>query len=633
VLVSSLGTFASGCVSLRRTEDAASSSATRCAAGETKDEFDYVVIGSGAGGGPLAANLARAGFRVLLLEAGGDEPSLEYDVPAFHARASEDERYAWNFFVRHYTDDDQQERDPKYCRDRDGVLYPRCSTLGGCTAHNAMILMYPHDQDWDRIAEATGDSSWRNESMRGYFERLERCRHPVDDARGHGFAGWLATSVPDPLLLARDPLAQRLLFQAVTISAGALQGWLDRLVKRLRKGIDPNSRRFAEENGEGVCMMPMTMDEGKRVGSREYVRHVQKSCGDRLVVLTHALATRVLLDASKRATGVEYLQGQHLYGADPGFRREGDAPARIANATREVIVCAGAFNTPQLLKLSGIGPRQELSCLRIPVAVDLPGVGENLQDRYEVSVVARTRQEFSLMQGMTLRPPARGEEDDPPLREWRRAKGPYTTNGSVVSLVKRSTPDVPQPDLFLFLLLGWFRGYFPGYSQDIAAHKDRFTWAILKGHSQNAQGHVMLRSKDPRDTPAINFRYFEGAGADEDLDAVVEGIETVRKINDGCRDIVEEEILPGPRFRTRDELRQYVRDHAWGHHACGTCKMGLATDRMAVVDSRFAVHGTRNLRVVDASIFPKIPGFFIACAVYMISEKAFDTIVADAAGS
>ena len=157
-----------------------------------KADCEYIVVGSGAGGGTVAARLAEAGRKVILLEAGGDPKELagadavskegrlpcDYDVPAFHAFASENEAMKWDYFVRHYADLDTQKLDPKYSADYDGqavdgVLYPRAGTLGGCTAHNAMILVYPHNADWDYIADLTGDSSWGASKMRTYFERLE----------------------------------------------------------------------------------------------------------------------------------------------------------------------------------------------------------------------------------------------------------------------------------------------------------------------------------------------------------------------------------------------------------------------------------------------------------------------------
>jgi choline dehydrogenase len=627
----------SGCASLLAGRaEPAPAAALHCAPAASDGNFDYVVVGSGAGGGPLAANLALAGFNVLLLDAGGDDDFPDYEVPAFHARASEDKRFAWNFFVRHYADDSQQKRDAKFFAAQNGVLYPRCATLGGCTAHNAMILIYPHNSDWDYIAELTGDSSWGSDNMRYYFERLERCEYPQftqPDSR-HGWSGWLPTNVADPLLIVRDTSVQVISIAALGESLGPADAKITTAAQRLKNGLDPNGWQFAQQHGEGVCMTPLTTHQGRRVGSREYIEKVRDACPKRLVIRTHALATRVLFDDSNLATGVEYLAGEHLYRADPQSRLAVAGERLSVAAKREVILCAGAFNTPQLLKLSGIGPRQELEQHGLRVRVDRPGVGENLQDRYEISVVTQMKRDFSLMKGMKLRPPLPGEDPDPPYREWLSGGGPYTTNGAVVSMIKRSFPDRPEPDLFMFGLLGSFKGYFPGYSRNIAQQEDLFTWAILKAHTNNTAGRVMLRSNDPRDMPEINFNYFAGGAlAEDDLAAVAEGLETVRRINRQCAPIVAREIIPGEDVASAEQVRQFIKDNAWGHHACGTCKMGPVTDPMAVVDSRFKVHGVHGLRVVDASVFPKIPGFFIASAVYMASEKARDAIVEDANSS
>jgi choline dehydrogenase len=239
---------------------------------------------------------------------------------------------------------------------------------------------------------------------------------------------------------------------------------------------------------------------------------------------------------------------------------------------------------------------------------------------------------FSSIAGMKFRPPKPGEEPDPQFAAWRHGEGPYTTNGAVVSMIKRSSTAQPEPDLFLFGLLGNFRGYYPGYSADIARGQNYFTWAVLKAHSNNSAGRVSLRSADPRDVPDVNFHYFDegSAGGEEDLAAVVAGVQTVRRITARAADIIEEEVVPGPGVDTPEAIRRFVEDEAWGHHASCTCKMGPATDSGAVVDSNFRVHGTRNLRVVDASVFPRIPGFFIVSSVYMISEKASDVIIEDA---
>ena len=210
-------------------------------------------------------------------------------------------------------------------------------------------------------------------------------------------------------------------------------------------------------------------------------------------------------------------------------------------------------------------------------------------------------------------------------------KGPYTTNGAVVSMIKRSSSKQPEPDLFIFGLLGSFKGYFPGYSRCIAQEEDLFTWTILKAHTHNTCGQrdVAFQRSDGGAGDQLPLLRWRGGG-DADLAAVVDGLKTARCINGRCREIIAEEVLPGHDVTTDDQIRRYIKDNAWGHHACGTCKMGPASDPLAVVDSRFRVHGLRNLRVVDASIFPKIPGFFIVSSVYMVSEKASDVIIEDA---
>jgi len=297
-----------------------------------------------------------------------------------------------------------------------------------------------------------------------------------------------------------------------------------------------------------------------------------------------------------------------------------------------VILCAGTFNSPQILKLSGIGPKEELEAHGINVLIDLPGVGENLQDRYEVSVLTEMKSDFTYY-GM-CRP---GQVDDPCYAQWLQGEGPYTGVGTPNTILLKSNAAIqsgsPDPDLFIINGAGAaFKGYYPGYSQDIAAITDQFVWVVLKGHTLNRAGTVKLRSADPRDTPAINFHYFD-EGSDktlEDLAAMVEGIEFARRMNTRIEDISTGELIPGPQAKSREELADFVRNEAWGHHAASTNKIGPKEDPMAVVDGDFRVHGTRNLRVVDASVFPRIPGYFILAPIYMISEKASDVILASA---
>ncbi len=619
-------------------------------------EFDYIVVGSGAAGGTLAARLAEAGSSVLLLEAGGDSRQLsgtndyqpginrlpdDYDVPAFHGFASENDAMRWDFFVRHYASEELQARDPKYVRDYrgepvNGVLYPRAGTLGGCTAHNAMIFVYPHNADWDGIANLTGDASWNAEAMRHYFMRLENCHHrPIErwlakvgvNRSRHGWDGWLQVekAIPPAAALRDHGLLQVLLESAATAFDDIGQP-VERLHDLVEAKADPNDWRLVSENAVGVRYTPLTTRNHARMGARERVLETAQKYPDRLRIELDALVTRVILDEQNRATGVEYLKGERLYRAH-GQPATTPGVLSQAQATREVILCGGAFNTPQLLMLSGIGPREVLAPLGITVRIELPGVGKNLQDRYEVGVVNRMSfDHWKILEGLTF---SRG---DRAYQEWAaQREGLYTSNGAVLAAILKSQPERPLPDLFCFALLGLFGGYFPGYSAAEVTKPNYLTWAILKAHTQNRAGEVVLRSADPRDTPLINFHYFdEGSDtAGEDVQSVVAGIHFVRQLTAKLKSegLIAEEEQPGDALQTDDELMDFVRNTAWGHHASCSCAIGPRADG-GVLDSDFRVHGAEALRVVDASVFPRIPGFFIASAVYMAAEKAADVILA-----
>jgi choline dehydrogenase len=634
-------------------------------------DFDYIIVGSGAGGGPLAANLARAGFRVMLLEAGGDPCAnselgrLIYEVPIFHGLSTEFDECRWDYFVRHYADDERQDQDSKIVKEDpinhsevNGIWYPRAGTLGGCTAHNAMITVTPQNCDWDQIAQITGDSTWRAEYMNRYFARLEDCHYQPrpgsakyivrgllwsafallrrrkdwrDWAHGHGFNGWLPTSEADTRLILKDGALLELLLNAIKL---AFKKGIENPLVSLLTRLDPNDLRNSIDMREGLAFTPMAVAQGKRKGPRELLLATRQRYPNNLTIQLHSLATRILFERT-RAVGVEFYEGKHLYEADPEARRgvAGAPPSftiRQAFASREVIIAAGAFNSPQLLKLSGIGPKQELAQFGIDTVVDLPGVGENLQDRYEVGVVSEFPRPFVLLEGASFAPPKPGGPKDPFFLMWEKGEGIYASNGVLLGILKRSDRKRAEPDLYIFGLPGFFAGYKPGYSELFERQRNRFTWAILKAYTNNNAGRVMLQSKDPRKWPRIDFHYFSEGNDHEgdDLDSIVHGVQFVREMNQTLGAI--QEICPGPAYDTPQRLREFIQNEAWGHHASCTNKIGSHRDKYAVLDSRFRVRGTQGLRVVDASVFPKIPGYFIVSAIYMISEKASDVIIEDA---
>jgi choline dehydrogenase-like flavoprotein len=386
-----------------------------------------------------------------------------------------------------------------------------------------MIFMAPNDADWDNIAEATGDASWRAENMRRYFERLEDCRYRplrrliafatggLVNPAGHGWKGWLTSERPLPARAIADLKLIGVIRDAIEadLAGGRAIGWarakwLRRMAERLGRtligGDDPNDRRTQGRLSDGLCKVPLATSSGSRRGARERLLEAVRKYG--LRVEYDALATRIVLDEDNRAVAIEYLKGRNLYRASPTPSPEAGA-VRRADARREVIVAGGAFNTPQLLMLSGVGPKDHLAALGVDARVHLEGVGANLQDRYEIGVIHKAAQPWACLEGVEF------AVGDPAYRAWLSGQGMYVSNGAAVAFSLRSGVARQDPDLFVMALVTRFSGYFPGYSEVIRASRDDITFSILKAHTNNRGGTVRLATTDPRDPPRIDFKYFE----------------------------------------------------------------------------------------------------------------------------
>ncbi|CAG8221580.1 unnamed protein product [Penicillium salamii] len=632
-------------------------------------DYDYVVVGTGPGGGPLAARLAIAGYKVLILDAGDDQGNATRQmVPALQLQSTEYEPMRWDYFVNHYSNLTRQEEDSKMTyrtpagdlhvgknapagSEPLGILYPRAGTLGGCSAHNAMITIYPYENDWEQLASVTGNDSWSAANMRQYFERLERNRYLPSSLAGHGFEGWLTTSLTDLRLVIEDQKLLSLILAAATAAGQSLLGKIINTVTGLAEVLlrDLNNPLPTRDYDEGPYQVPLAVDvpEYKRTGPRDFLlktANAVNSDGSRkyhLDIQLNTLVTNVRFDTSgpkPHATGVDYLLGESLYRADPRASRTsaGGTPGSVS-AAREVILAAGSFNTPQLLKLSGIGPKKELAKFGISALVDLPGVGSNMQDRYEVGSVGKSPTDFVLTSKCTfmytMPDPCLDQYENDPL-----FKGTYTTNGIAIAVVRKSSVAEDEPDLLISGAPVNFPGYYPNYSYEGLKDAQHWTWITLKARSRNNAGTVELRSTDPRDMPIINFNSFDSGvttdGADEkDLQAIYEAMQFSREI---YNDLIPldggfEEVWPGPNVTTESEMKDFIKQEAWGHHACCTAAIGADDDPQAVLDADFRVRGVEGLRVVDASSFPRIPGYYVALPIYMISEKAAEVIIADAA--
>lgn len=303
-----------------------------------------------------------------------------------------------------------------------------------------------------------------------------------------------------------------------------------------------------------------------------------------------------------------------------------------------MIISAGAFNTPQLLKLSGIGPSAELKSFNIPVVTDLSGVGTNLQDRYESGVTSKTDTDFAATSKCTFNRPG---TSDPCLAQWQanpNDRGVYGSDGFAAAIVKKSAVSIGD---ILITSSSADQWHVEATTQGIQTMQSqtpntgpgpssKHTPATVPEPSPSSRQIQVICQKSTSTTLTLELPPM--VANTRDLDAAVEGLQIARKFAADLPPVfsVNFTVFPGTAVATQDQMRDYVKDNVWGHHASCACPIGADNDPMAVLDRNFNVRGVDGLRVVDASVFPRIPGIFIAVPVYMISEKAADVILATA---
>ena len=481
-------------------------------------------------------------------------------------------------------------------------------------------------------------TNFRPENMRKYFVRIENNHHVPPGTPGHGFNGYLDIRVNEKDVLASQSHSV-IMLQAAAKLLGQDPNKIYDLVQRDLNNNNPN-----KDQETGIFGFPAHYDmNGKRVSARNPVAQVSQARNAdgapkyKLTLQLATLATKVLFSNSTmpgkkpQAIGVEYLKGKSMYRADPRSSKAGNGQLGRAYATKDIIISGGTFNSPQLLKLSGVGPKEELAKFGIPLVVDLPGVGTNLQDNYEIGVISHATTEF-ISSGPQC---TYGQGQDPCFEVWNQTgKGPYVRGPLDSIMLKTSKARYGERDLFMWGDAGAFRGFWPQGANQGYANLDpptTFGFSMAKMHPSGRLGTVNLRSADPRDVPEINFRFFEDADGDSDLQAMAEGIEFGRKVFDSVGAPIGPFVETDPCAGNRTcDVKDWIRTQAWSHHATSSCAIGGDNDTMAVLDSRFRVRGVSGLRVVDASSFPRVPGAFPVVPTFIISEKASDVILEDA---
>jgi choline dehydrogenase len=528
------------------------------------ETFDFIIVGAGSAGCVLADRLTASGrHRVLLLEAGPSNWHPWLHIPLGFGRLFTDKRYNWC-----YATEPQPE-----CHNRQ-VIAPRGKVLGGSSSINGLIYIRGQAEDFNHWRQL-GNAGWSFDDVLPYFRKAEDNERGADEF--HGSGGPLAVSD----LRDRHPLA------VAYVEAAVQCGY-------------PRNDDFNGAGQEGAGFYQTTMRHGVRASTAAgYLKQARRR--PNLKVVSQALATRIVFDG-RRATGVEFLAG---------------TDKRSARANVEVIVASGAFNSPQLLQLSGVGPAALLKSHGIDVVADAPGVGADLNDHISGRIILRCKDTLTLNDAVrTWAGKLRHGSHYLLTRRGYLAIPAVSSACFLRALPTSSTPD-SQCSISLFSAgtIGSDLHPFPGVTGNCV---------LLRPESR---GYVRIKSADPHAAPAINPNYL---ATQKDRDTIVAGVAAMRRIFQApaMARYIAEEIEPGAQCNNDDDLLDFIRERgSTTYHPVGTCRMG--PDQKAVVDERLRVHGFSGLRVIDASIMPAVVSGNTNAATIMIGEKGADMILED----